>query len=115
VIGISTRIFDVFGYDTFQPHEINSLMDKTHRRVSSVATLDGSSYVSDQGYSATDKQFVLSLVELSQDRVDNLIRIAKNHSRIVVSTSTGVYEGIMKEIYYLHGKLNIQIVIVGEA
>lgn len=112
MIGISTKIFDLDGNDIFVDKDIASFSNDTTRRVTSTPTLDGSSFVSDGGYTDTDKIISFKLLNLSKERVDNLIRIAKYHSRIYVCSNEGAFEGVFKKIGYLSGVVSILITVV---
>lgn len=115
MIGISTKIFDFEGADIFFDVDIQDLNNKIQRRVASTPTLDGGSYVSDQGYSDSDKLLSFKISNLTRARAENLIRIAKYHSRIIVTMNEGAFEGIIHQIYYLQGELVVNITVVGVA
>ena len=115
MIGLSTKLFDLDGYEIFNIASILELSNKIERRVTSTPTLDGNSYVSDQGYSSSDKLLNFKILHLSKERVDNLIRIAKYHSRIWISLDEGPFEGVIKQIYYTRGMLSMTIIISGDA
>jgi len=111
---ISTRIYDLDGFV-----ELSGLDDPAEttitRRVSTTPTLDGGSFVSDVGYSASDRTFNFSMKGNNQDYVDNLIRIAKFHSRLVLCTTEGAFEVIIKAVFYFGGLLRLSLITVGNA
>lgn len=113
MIGISTKLFDLNGFDVFSRKEVVELATKVERRVSTTPTLDGGSYVSDGGYSDSDKFFTFKVKNLSKIRFDNLIQIAKLHSRINLCTDEGAFECVIKQIYKSHnGDANFNIIVV---
>lgn len=115
MIGLSTKIFDSLGDESFPDSDIINLDNKVTRRVISTPTLDGGSYVSDQGYSDTDKRMNFDVLYLSKNRVENIIRIAKLHSKIFICSAEGAFLGTISQVYYKNGKMRINIVIIGEA
>lgn len=115
MIGISTRIFDINGHVLFKLVDAADENDGVVRRVSSVATLDGNSYVSDRGYSPTDTLMYLRITKQSNEVITNVLRIAKYHSEIFISTERGCFVGIISQVYYTKGVLTMSIVIVREA
>ena len=115
MIGLSTKLFDQDGDEIFGITSVIDMSNKVERRVTSTPTLDGDSYVSDQGYSPSDKVLSFKILHLSKTRVDNLIRIAKYHSRVWISLNEGAFEGVIKQIYYSRGMLSLLIIIVKEA
>ena len=116
MIGLSTQLFDLDGFDVFKSNEVTELNTKVERRVSTTPTLDGGSYVSDQGYSDSDKTFNFKVRYLSKSRFDNLVQIAKLHSRVYLCTSEGAFECVIKQIYKDNkGDTNFNIIVVGGA
>jgi len=115
MIGISTKLFDLDGVDVFFDKDIKDLSNKVDRRVSTTATLDGGSYVSDQGYSDSDKQLNFKILNISKVRYENLVRIAKLHSRVYVCMSEGAFECVIKQIYISNAEVSINIIVVGVA
>ena len=115
MIGISTQLFDLEGSEVFVGSSISGLDSKVTRRVLSTATLDGGSYVSDQGYSDSDRRLNFEVLYLPQERVDNMIRIAKVHSIVFVCTEEGAFLGTISQIYYRGGRLYLNFIIRGAA
>jgi len=116
MIGISTKLYDLAGFDTFKSSDIVEFDSKIERRVSTTPTLDGGSYVSDGGYSDSDKIFNFKVKNLSKARYDNLIYIAKYHSRIYLCTEEGAFECVIKSISKLsNGDASLNIIVVGAA
>lgn len=114
MIGLSTKLYDLNGFDVFTRHELSELDTKIDRRVTTTKTLDGGSYVSDGGYSDSDKTFVFKLRGLSKKRFNNLVQIAKLHSRIFLATEEGAFECVIKQIYKTpDGLVNFNIIVVG--
>ena len=115
MIGISTKLFDLNGSHTFQSGTTSEIDSKITRRVSTTKTLDGGSYVSDGGYSDSDKVINFKVFDLDEDTINKLNNIAKNHSRIYVCLRSGAYEGTIKQIYTIDGATNFNIIVVGGA
>lgn len=113
-VSFSTKLFDLDGLVELVG-AVNPTDASLSRRVSSTPTLDGSAFVSDVGYAVADREFNYSLKGNSKEFVDNVIRIAQLHSRLILCTSEGAFEVVIKSVFYLSGVLRVAFVTVGAA
>jgi len=114
MISFSTELFDLDGFVIFNT-AVSIDSDTITRRVNSTPTLDGASFITDAGYSATDRAFGYSIVGQSKSVVDNVVRIAKYHSRLVLCNEEGAFTVIIKSVFYRDGKLKINFISAGVA
>lgn len=61
------------------------------RRLSRIATLDGGATVVDAGFSDADRVIELSWVPPSVEYEDNMLRMMRTYSSLVVSAPSGVF------------------------
>lgn len=113
-VSIGTKLFDYDGHVELlglnDPAEIS-----LSRRVTATPTLDGGSFVSDSGYAPSDRVFNYSMTGNDKTYIDNIIRIAKLHSRLVLCINEGAFEVIIKAIFYVNGTVRISFITVGNA
>jgi len=111
---ITTILFDLDG-------EINLTNSKEgtnsdiRRRVSSTATLDGLSYVLDNGYSPSDSKLSFTFDNIEESIADNILRIVKYHSKGILSSQHGAFFITFSSATYSSGALRLSIIIDGEA
>jgi hypothetical protein len=113
-VSIGTRIYDIDGDVEFLG--VTNPADLTvTRRVTNTPTLNGGSFVMDTGYSDTDRLFdyVMSGELITKEYVDNIVRIAKSHSRLFLCIAEGVFEVIIKSVFYANGNLRVSMITVG--
>lgn len=76
----------------------NSDFSIASRRVSRTATLDGGALIVDNGYTASDATFVISLPTISLEQRAALLAIIQTHSLIVVSCVVGCFVGVVEKV-----------------
>lgn len=91
-ISVSAPSFDIDGSETILAINRQGLFDIT-RRVSRVATLDGSAAINDFGYSPADRRLEITWVPNEKSLSDNIRRMARQYSRLIVSFSDGCFIG----------------------
>ena len=115
MISISTQLFDILGVAIFPDRTIFELNNPMSRRVNTVPTLDGGAYFSDQGFSETDDGVSFNVSGLGIDAVNNILRIAKLHSRVWLCMSDGAVEAAFRKADYISGRLSLSFIIIGSA
>lgn len=98
MITFSAHQFDFEGDHRLEPNMGSSDFSPIARRVSRIATLDGSAVIVDNGYSASDATFVISLPDLSLSQREALLSTIKRHALIVVSGVFGCYLGAVERV-----------------
>lgn len=114
-VGLSTKLFDLDGFLLFRNNLLNQGALDISRRVSSSATLDGGSFVSDNGYSDSDRTFTINVVGLTESEIGNIARLVKLHSRFFLCHREGAFEVIVKSANYARGVLRLSLLTVGAA
>lgn len=113
--GLSTLTYDLDGALLLQADKVGSTENMVSRRVVSNATLDGGSFVSDLGYSPSDRLFDLSIPDLTSDEVENIKRLFRLHSRFTLITREGAFLVNAKHVNYLDGNVLLSFLSIGEA
>ena len=115
MIGISTQLYDPQGFDIFNRYSMENLGESVERRVSVTKTLDGGSYVADSGFSESDVIKSVVITGLSKARSDNLLRIARAYSRVILTTDTAAFLCVIKLISIRNNSTNISFIVEREA
>lgn len=116
MIGVSTVLYDLSGSVVINNSYINKKNNVVlSRRVSSVKTLDGGSFVSDFGHSETDDDIVYELSNLPKIYIDKLKDIVKLHSLLILTTPDGAFRCSMKRLTLNGGTLTLVFAIRGIA
>ena len=71
------------------------------RRTSKSATLDGGAYITDLGYSASDRDFELTFDNDTRDNAAQLlvlVDLAKNYNTLRMSSDEGLFAGVVDSI-----------------
>lgn len=113
-ICIGTKLYDLDGHVELLGVQDPASLELS-RRVTSTATLDGGAFVSDTGYSAADRVFNYALKDNDKAYLDNIVRIAKLHSRLILCIAEGAFEVVIKAVFYSNGVIRISFVTVGTA
>ncbi len=87
---LSTPTADPDGYIELQV-SLDTTNGESRRRVTRVATLDGSAVLSDGGYSEADRTIDLIWQTGSEPRELNIERLVQLYPQIQVATRAGVY------------------------
>lgn len=91
-ISVSAPSFDIDGSEMVSTSNRQGLFDVT-RRVSRIATLDGSAAINDFGYSPADRRLVITWTPRVKALSDNIRRMSRQYSRLIVSFSDGCFIG----------------------
>jgi len=92
MLTINAPVFDIDGHETIEAPDQDGIRSLT-RRNSRVATLDGSAAINDFGYSDADRTFDVQWTPRSKAQADNIMRMVKSYSRLIVSTREGCFIG----------------------
>ena len=97
-ISLCSFLFDYSG-----DHRLNADLDKSDfslmsRRVSRTATLDGGALIIDNGYSASDATFSISVSNLTLADRAAILATLQQHSLIVLSCKTGCFLGVVERV-----------------
>ena len=116
MIGITTVLYDLLGVaiipDKYMVRNNNVTLS---RRVSSVKTLDGGSFVSDFGHSETDDDLIFEISNLPKSEVDKLKNIIKLHSLLIVTTPEGAFSCNFKRFTLVSNVITLTFVVRGVA
>jgi len=95
MISITAKTFDLLG--SVQLHKVStSKLPPLSRRLTNTATIDGGNVITDLGLSEADGQWALEIYDIGVR--DSLEWLIKNHSRVRISTKSGVFEGGIKQL-----------------
>lgn len=92
MLTINAPVFDIDGHETISSPDIPKLSG-FQRRNSRVPTLDGGAAINDFGYSDADRTLDIEWRPTSQAQADNISRMAKAYSRLIVSFREGCFIG----------------------
>lgn len=81
----------------------NSDFTVTSRRVSRTATLDGGALIVDNGYTASDATFTISVPQITFEARLSLLETIKNHSYLVISCKAGCFLGVVEKVDEANG------------
>ena len=110
MVTVATKTYDLDGFIQIKAIASSSFGDIT-RRVNVVKTLDGGVAVNDGGSSHGDRTASIVWQSKSKAFEDNVARVVKNYSRLMMSFREGVFE-IVPTNYNQRGAesvLNLQI------
>jgi hypothetical protein len=91
-------LFDLNGDHRFEPDMKDSDFTVASRRVSRTATLDGGALIVDNGYTASDATFTISLPHISATARTALLDTIKTHSLLVLSCKAGCFLGVVEKV-----------------
>ena len=111
-IGISTLTYDLNGARIInQDPAVEIQNNNGSRRCSRVATLDGGVSVTDTGYSAGDRDYMIE----TKDNVAGWFEyICKTYSFVKISTANGVFIGVPESWKVKNNKSQMTILITEE-
>ncbi|SOB76192.1 hypothetical protein SAMN04488490_1870 [Marinobacter sp. LV10R510-11A] len=92
MLTINAPIFDIDGSEIIDDPDQSGL-SQFGRRNSRVATLDGGASVNDFGYSDADRTLDIEWRPASRGQADNVARMVKAYSRLIVSCREGCFLG----------------------
>lgn len=94
MIGLSTLTFDLDGHVLLHAG-VKTQEPIMTRRVSRTATLDGSSVLSDLGFSDSDGTYFLSFQRITQAQIESLKYLIQNYNRLMLCSKNGAFEGVL--------------------
>ncbi|MDX1560074.1 MAG: hypothetical protein R3193_14290 [Marinobacter sp.] len=92
MLTINAPVFDIDGHETIESPELPGLSG-FRRRNSRVATLDGGAAINDFGYSDADRILDIEWSPANRAQVENLARMVKAYSRLIISFREGCFIG----------------------
>lgn len=92
MISITAPVFDIDGLIIVEQPDVDGLSTIT-RRSSRIATLDGRAAFNDFGYSDADRILTIAWRPKSQAETDNIIRMIKTYSRLILASREGCFIG----------------------
>jgi hypothetical protein len=98
IISLCAYLFDYTAPHQLEPDMQNSDFTVTSRRVSRTATLDGGALIVDNGYTASDATFTISVPNLSASDRLSLLATIQTHSLLVLSTPVGCFLGVVEKV-----------------
>jgi hypothetical protein len=109
-IVLSSRVFDLDGFVALNVQADSQMFDKV-RRVSRSATLDGGAFITDFGYTDSDRTLTFNVNRLSRDDIVAVERLMRTYSEIGVSTYDGFYVGTMSGTSIRNGRMVLTILV----
>jgi hypothetical protein len=97
MVVLSTPTFDPDGRVEL-PRGAASDTSSITRRVTRIATLDGSAVLPDYGYSDADRTLEIESVGLSRNEYTALARLVKLYPMLVLSCADGIFYGAPQKI-----------------
>ena len=109
-IVLSSRVFDIDGFLPLQVLADSQMFDKV-RRVSRSATLDGGAFITDFGYTDSDRNFTFRINRPSRDAQVAIERFMRTYSEIGVATYDGFYVGTISGTSINAGIMELVILV----
>lgn len=103
IVSLCSYLFDYSAQHQLEPDMKDSDFTLASRRVSRTATLDGGSLIVDNGYSASDATFIISLPILSFEQRAALLATIQTHSLLILSCRTGCFVGVVEKVDEANG------------
>ena len=109
-IVLSSRVFDLDGYVPLRVQANSQQFDKV-RRVTRTATLDGGAFITDFGYTDSDRTMTFQIPALDRDGQIAVERMMRTYAEIGVSTYDGFYVGVMAGTQVRNGVLQVTVLV----
>lgn len=109
-VSISAPLFDLDGHVLLASVVPDGLADFS-RRNNRIPTLDGGAAITDFGYSDADRTLDIRWAAKDKATVDNVRRMAKTYSRLIVATEEGCFIGAPGPFSLSDGEAEIQILV----
>lgn len=84
------------------------------RRVSRTATLDGGAVLTDTGYSAADRTFLVNLPGISSEDSARLRRWVRDFATLIVATEESVFEAAPEQFTYSDGTAQLKLLVISD-
>lgn len=107
---ISAPVFDLSGTVIAHSPDMEGLQNMT-RRVSRAATLDGQAAINDFGYTDADRDLVVEWTPATEAELENVRRMFKTYSRLVVSFSEGCFLATPESFSAPAGQISITLFV----
>lgn len=109
-VSISAPLFDLDGHVWLTSVEPDG-MAAFSRRNNRIPTLDGGAAITDFGYSDADRTLDIRWPANDRAAVDNIRRMAKTYSRLIIATDEGCFIGAPGPFSLNSGDAEIQILV----
>jgi hypothetical protein len=109
-IVLSSRVFDLDGFVPLKVEASSQQFDKV-RRVTRTATLDGGAFITDFGYTDSDRTMTFQIPFLDRDGVAAVEYLMRTYAEIGVATYDGFYVGVLSALQVRGGILVVTIFI----
>jgi hypothetical protein len=109
-IVLSSRVFDLEGFVPLRVQANSQQFDKV-RRVTRTATLDGGAFITDFGYTDSDRTFTFQINKLDRVGIAAVERLMRTYAEIGVATFDGFYVGAMSGTQVRNGVLQVTVLV----
>lgn len=110
MLTINAPIFDIEGCELIEFPGRDGITG-FNRRNSRIPTLDGSAAINDFGYADADRTLDIEWTPRTQDQIDNIVRMVKSYSRLIVSNREGCFIGAPGSLSVSDGTVQLQILV----
>ncbi len=110
MLTISAPVFDLNGTVIARNPSMDGLQNLT-RRVSRAATLDGQAAINDFGYTDADRDLIVEWTPTTKTELENVRRMFKTYSRLVVSFSEGCFMCAPESFSHPDGQISITLFV----
>lgn len=109
-IVLSSRVFDLDGFLSLDVSADSTQFDKV-RRVTRTATLDGGAFITDFGYTDSDRTMTFRLNKLDRDTQRAVERFLRTYSEVGISCYDGFYIGALSDTTVSGGVLTLTFLV----
>ncbi|WP_372986925.1 hypothetical protein [Marinobacter sp.] len=109
-VSIAAPLFDLDGYVQLFDLDPDGLLG-FERRNNRIPTLDGKAAIPDFGYSDADRTLDIRWRARDRDVIENVRRLAKTYSRLIVATDEGCFLGAPGPFSLSGDEARIQILV----
>lgn len=98
MITIATTVFDIRGSVRFREKRGDSDVETLLRRGNKTATLDGGSYNEDLGFTDSDRDLKIKLLNPTISVVDGLKYLLRNYATVTIAMADGMFLGSLSAV-----------------
>lgn len=109
-VSITAPLFDLDGHVRLTDVSPDGLLG-FERRNNRIPTLDGKAAIPDFGYSDSDRTFDIRWPARDKSVVENVRRLAKSYSRLIVATEEGCFIGAPGPFNLSNNEAQIRILV----
>jgi hypothetical protein len=109
-IVLSSRVFDPLGYLPLKVRANSVVFDKT-RRISRSATLDGGAYITDFGYTDSDRTLTFIANKLTPTQQESVEYFLRTYAEIGVATYDGFFTGALSGSSIRNGEMRLTFLV----